>query len=315
MKSIIVVGSINMDLVLKVNHFPSPGETILSDDYQTFPGGKGANQAIALSRLGANVSMIGCVGDDVFGKQLLCNLQLEMVNTSKINAITGTPSGIALITVDDTGQNSIVVASGANHKMSPLLVSNLWQENSKPDAVLLQLEIPIEIIEETVNLAHRDRITVVLNAAPFRKLPNSIIQNIDVLIVNESEAALITELPVDNIEQAKKRIPLLLERGPGIVIITLGDKGALLGQRGFPPILISGFLIDAVDTTATGDAFVAAFTYQITAGNSLESAVLFANAAGALTATKIGAQTALPTLTEILNFMESNQIMKEGYIF
>ena len=288
-----VVGSLNMDLVARTPRIPQPGETIIGGDFHTVPGGKGANQAVAAARLGAQVSMVGRVGRDAFANPLLENLAAAGVDHTFVTQDPGAATGVALIVVDDAGQNSIVVASGANMRLSPADVDAAEAAIAAADALLLQLESPLETVTRAAEVARTHRVTVILNPAPARPLPAALLSLVDVLIPNESETSLLTGMPVGDQVEAETAAAALRESGVGTVILTLGDRGALLAREGeterFP-----AFDVTPVDTTAAGDAFVGGFAVALAEGQSLAEAVRWGNAAGALATTKLGAQPSLP---------------------
>jgi len=292
--SIQVVGSINMDLITKVSRFPREGETITGLDFLTAPGGKGANQAVAAARLGARTAMIGCVGIDRFGKELVASLQKEKVSMRRIGLIPDAPTGTAIIIVDERAKNQIIVIPGANYRITEKQLTYAWTTlKIKPQALLLQLEIPLPIVIKAAQLAKKDNTLVVLNPAPAptASLPIELLSHVDFLIPNEHEAKILAE--TDDLELAAGRL-----RDKGFkVIITLGNEGALFFDD--RPLYIKPFLVMAIDPTAAGDAFVAAFTLAILEGKPVEEAIRFANAAGALATTKLGAQPSLPTRKEV----------------
>ena len=299
MPDILVIGSLNADLVVRVPRFPQPGETISGDDLQTFPGGKGANQAVAAARLGSSVSMLGRVGNDNFGDSLLDNLQLNNVDTKLIqrdNASTGT----AIIAVDPNGQNSIVLSAGANGKVSHTDVRSA--SFSDFNLLLLQLEIPIETVLSGAQRARESGLRVLLNPAPARTLPDELISLPDFLVPNETELGLLTNQPVNDIPSAEKAAHDLLARGAQTVIVTLGANGALLvtkeNTKHIPP-----FKVNVVDTTAAGDAFIGGFAYALLQGRSLKESVRYGCACGALATIKFGAQPSLPTKEEVEKFI------------
>ncbi len=321
MPEILVVGSLNADLVVRAPRFPQPGETISGEDLQVIPGGKGANQAVAASRLGAGVSMLGRVGRDNFGDFLLDNLKQNNVDTSLIqrdDASTGT----AVIVVDSSGQNSIVLSPGANSGVSPADIENA----SFPDykLLLLQLEIPTPTVLSAARRAKENGVRVILNPAPARELPDELIGLVDFIIPNETELSLLTGLPVNDIPSAETAAKRLLERGAQNVIVTLGEKGALVvsGTQGnrYTSTHIDTFKVDVVDTTAAGDAFIGGFAVELPARRrdsllptntqesasyaiEIEAAVRFACACGALATTKFGAQPSLPTKEDVEKFI------------
>lgn len=289
-----VVGSLNMDLVIRSARIPRPGETVLGGEFHSVPGGKGANQAVAAARLGAHVSMVGRIGDDAFGKELLDNLAADGIEHTFVLRDAASATGVALIVVDDAGQNSIVVASGANMNLSPSDVDAAAATLTSADALLLQLESPLETVVHAAQLARAAGVTVILNPAPARPLPKELLAVVDVLVPNESETALLTQMPVGNQGEALAASAALRRAGVGTVILTLGERGALLAEEAATRIF-PAFDVDPLDTTAAGDAFLAGLAVALAEGRILGEAVQWGNAAGALATTKLGAQTSLPT--------------------
>jgi ribokinase len=283
-----------MDLVARAPRIPQPGETIIGGDFRTAPGGKGANQAVAAARLGAQVSMVGRVGCDAFAESLLSNLVAAGVDHAFVIQDPEAATGVALIAVDDAGQNSIVVASGANMRLSPADVDSAEAAIAGADALLLQLESPLEAVTRAAEVACAHEVRVILNPAPARSLPAALLSLVDVLIPNESETALLTGLPVGDQAEAQAAAAALRVLGVGTVILTLGERGALLAQKGAAE-LVPAFEVKPVDTTAAGDAFVGGFAVALAEGKSLAEAVRWGNAAGALATTRLGAQPSLPT--------------------
>ncbi|MEN8171491.1 MAG: ribokinase, partial [Chloroflexota bacterium] len=213
MTEIVVVGSLNMDLVVRAPHLPIPGETVLGQNFQTIPGGKGANQAVGAARLGAHVTMIGRVGNDTFGKTLSANLASEGIDTTHVLRDSNAPSGIAIITLDEAGQNCIVVASGANHKLTSKDVKTAFSQIDEVDVVVLQLESPLDCVEAAAKLGRERGAKIVLNPAPAQPLPDRLLALVDVLVPNESETSLLTDLPVENPSQIDTAARALFERG------------------------------------------------------------------------------------------------------
>jgi ribokinase len=295
---ITVVGSLNMDLVARTPRIPQPGETIIGNDFHTVPGGKGANQAVAAARLGIQVSMVGRVGRDTFAGPLLDNLAVAGVDHTFVTQDSEAATGVALIVVDDAGQNSIVVASGANARLTPADVDEAKTAIAGADALLLQLESPLETVTRAAEVARAHGVTVILNPAPARSLPAGLLSLVDVLIPNESETALLTGLPVGDQSQTEAAATALLDLGVGTVILTLGERGAMLAQAGRME-LCPAFAVVPVDTTAAGDAFVGGFAVALAEGRALAEAVRWGNATGALATTKLGAQSSLPTRQEL----------------
>jgi len=295
---ITVAGSLNMDFVVQVERLPQPGETVLGGGFVTIPGGKGANQACAAGRLGGRVRMLGRVGDDVFGRQLVESLAGAGVDTKAVRASEGTPSGVALIFVELGGQNQIVVASGANGLLSPEDVARDLGEAG--GFLLLQLETPLETIERAAALASERGMTLILDPAPARPLPEALLGRVSVLTPNESEALVLLDRRGSSVSlaDAPEVAQALLKRGPRAVILKLGVQGAYLqdasGGRHFP-----GFEVNAVDATAAGDTFGGALGVALAEGRPIDEAIRFANAAAALSVTRLGAQASMPERRDV----------------
>ena len=297
---IVVVGSSNTDLVVQVPHFPGPGETVLGDGFIMVHGGKGANQAVAAARLGAEVTFVSSLGQDSFGEMAIEAYQAEGINTEYIVFDKKAPSGVALILVDPKGENEIAVASGANFTLTSSHVAAAEPAIQAADGVLLQLETPLPSVETAVALAKKHDVPVILNPAPARLLPESLLRSVDIVTPNETEAEMLGLL-----EDKGSGISAGMERfGIGTVVMTLGSKGALLVKDG-EQHQIPAFPTSVVDTTAAGDAFNWALAVALAGGRSLKDAALFANAAGAITASAAGAQSSLPTLDQVNNLISA----------
>ncbi len=299
---ITVVGSLNMDLVVRAPRMPVPGETLIGSDFRVIPGGKGANQAVAAARLGAQVTMIGRVGNDDFGRAQQRSLAQEGIDVTHVSVDPEEATGIALITLDATGQNSIILAPGANMRLTVAHLEAAGQAIVNADILICQLESPLEAVTRAVELAHANGARVILNPAPARPLDAALLRLVDYLIPNESEATLLTDIQVADLSSAKEAAINLRERGVNTVILTLGERGALLANDR-EITHQAGYLVKVVDTTAAGDAFVGGFAVALAEGRPLSDAVRFANAAGALAVTKLGAQPSLPTRQEVEQFL------------
>ena len=301
-QKIVVIGSSNTDMIIKMSRIPKPGETILGGKFNTAAGGKGANQAVAAARAGGEVTFVARVGNDMFGKQAINGFINDGINVKNVFTDEQQPSGVAMIFVDDNGENSIAVASGANANLSVEDVKNARDEILSAQVVLMQLETPIETIRSAAKIAKEKDIKVILNPAPAQKLDDELLSLIDVLTPNETEAELLTGVKVTDIESAKKAGLALLEKGLETVIITLGCQGALLVTKNEVE-LVNGFKVKAEDTTAAGDTFNGALAVGVAKGKGIKEAINFANAAGALSVTKLGAQPSAPAREEIDSFL------------
>ena len=300
-----IVGSLNMDLIALSPRIPQPGETIIGKGFHTAPGGKGANQAVAAAHLGAQVSIIGRVGDDAFANSLLENLASAGVDHKFVTRDQENATGVALIVVDDNGENSIVVASGANMHLTPADVESAEEAIAAADVLLLQLEVPLETVTRAAELARAHQVTVVLNPAPARALPTELLSLVDFLIPNETETALLSGMPVASQVEIEAAAKSLRDLGVGNVILTLGERGALL-TGAFQSEVYPSFKVNPVDTTAAGDAFLGGFAVALGEGKSLSDAIRFGNAAGALATTRLGAQPSLPTRAEVEKLIRNN---------
>jgi ribokinase len=310
---ILVVGSLNMDLVVRMPVIPRPGETLLGGRFATFPGGKGANQAVAAARLGARVTMIGQVGGDAFGEQMLKIVSAEGIDTRFIGIDPQSATGVALIEVDAQGQNSIAVASGANFTLTSEAVRSACEQIPQVDLLVMPLETPIETIEIAAQIAKERGARVILNPAPARDLKKDLLQKVDVLIPNESETERLTGQKIQSDEAAREAGAALLSQGVGSVVLTLGEKGALIveGDPADPTSqLIPAFRVQVVDTTAAGDGFVGALATGLGEGMSLSEAARFASAAAAISVTRAGAQPSLPYRHEVDQFLREGRLPK-----
>jgi len=295
MGRIVVLGSLNTDLVTTVPHLPRPGETVLGGDLRTFPGGKGANQAVAAARLGGQVSMVGRVGQDAFGAALVEQLVNDGVDTRGVTRDPGLPTGIALILVDSAGQNQIAVASGANRAVGLEEVSTVLGMLGPDDMLLVQLEVPAAAVRQAVL---GTRAAVLLNAAPPLPVEAELLKRLDVLVVNESEAEILFGQPVTGPEDATEVTGLARRAGVDLAVVTVGASGAVFND-GKSAELVAAFEVCAVDATAAGDAFVGALAVALVGGTPARAAVRLANAAGAAATTRAGAQSSLPSPSDL----------------
>ncbi len=281
-----------MDLVSTTDRFPNKGETILGTDFKNIPGGKGANQAVAAAKLGADVTMIGCVGDDPFGPPLIENLKANGVNTDNVEPVTGVPTGIAAITVADQ-DNTIIVIPGANHHVTPEVVQSHEEVIKESDLILLQFEIPMESVKQAVELAAKHGTKVVLNPAPAQSVDLDLLEKVDFLTPNEHELEILLDT-----DEKKEFYQLNREK----FFITQGEKGVLY-YDGEKEILVPSYKVDVVDTTGAGDTFNGGFSVAIAEGKSLKEACYDGNIVGAISVSKFGAQTGMPTKAEVANFL------------
>ncbi len=297
-KKILVVGSSNTDMVIKTHHFPVPGETILGGRFLMNAGGKGANQAVAAARLGGMVTFVGKIGDDIFGKQAVLQLKDEGINVDFVSVDPENSSGVALITVDKKGENSIVVASGSNGTLTPADFNKALTELDEAGFVLMQLEIPISTVEYVAHTAAQKLKKVILNPAPAAELSGELLHNLYLITPNETETEILTGINVTDESSALKAASRLHERGVEVVIITMGASGAFLFENGHSE-LIRTSRVEAVDTTAAGDTFNGALAVALSEGKTLQESIIFANKAASISVTRIGAQSSVPFRKEI----------------
>lgn len=292
-----VVGSLNMDLVVKAPRLPEVGETVTGGTFAMFPGGKGANQAVAAARLGAHVAMVGRVGADAFGEQLASGLRREGIDVAHVRVDAGAATGVAFITVDGAGRNTIVVASGANMRLAPQDVEAATEVIGHARVLLVQLEVPVETVLRAVRIARAHGALVCLDPAPAAPLPNELLALVDVINPNETEARTLTGQPVASLPEVRRAAEALLARGVGAVVVKLGERGSYyLSAVGGAHVPARP--VEAVDTTAAGDAFAAALGVALGEGRLLPDAVQFATQAAALKVMRMGAQS-LPTRAEV----------------
>ena len=304
---IAVLGSINQDLVIRCGVLPRPGETVLAVSSSEVSGGKGANQAVAAARLGGDVRMIGRVGDDLFGERLCQGLLAENLDISLVWRTADCASGMAVVAVEDSGENSILVVPGANGRVTAIDVANVAEFIGASDILLLQLEIPLPAVAAAIEIANRNGVRTILNPAPASEQLPAEMFNVDLLCPNLAEAEVLIGQPIRSRQEALEAARQLTRRGAREVVITLGNQGAVVsdGQQTewFPP-----FMVQAQDTTAAGDAFAGALAVRCGEGATLREAVRFASAAGAITVTRPGAQPALPTRNEVEAMLNSGKV-------
>ena len=301
---VVVVGSLNMDLVTRASRLPRAGETLVGQTFSTVPGGKGANQAVASARLGAEVAMVGCVGSDAYGTQLRDALQVEGIDCQAVSIVDGS-SGVALIVVDDNSQNAIVIVAGSNGQLTPASLQAFDAVLQAADVIICQLEVPMETVGYALKRGRELGKTVILNPAPASApLPAEWYASIDYLIPNESEASALSGVTVDSLDSAKVAATQLIKAGAGKVIITLGAEGALFTDGQVFEHLPAP-KVKAVDTTAAGDTFVGGFAAALANGKREAEAIRFGQVAAALSVTRAGAQPSIPTLHDVQGFVPS----------
>lgn len=305
MKKILVIGSLNMDMVVNVAHTPAVGETILTDRMSLIPGGKGANQACAAGRLGADITMLGAVGDDTYGDILIESLKKSGVNVSGIIRRKGENTGIALITVNSAGDNSIVVVSGANATLSCEDIDRHRELLQEADIILFQMEIPAATVRYAAKMAKSLGKTVILDPAPVpENFPDELYRYVDVLKPNETELHMLTK--TDRIEtRLPEAVGFLKAKGIKNVLVTLGENGVYLDAEDTGVSKIPALKVEAVDTTAAGDSFTAAMAVMLSQGKSLKKAAVFANQVSAIVVTRKGAQSSIPFLDEVTEYLNS----------
>jgi ribokinase len=302
---IVDLGSCNMDIYSWTDHLAEPGETILGERYWMGMGGKGANQAVAASRLGAEVTMIGRVGDDLFGKQMLETLGSYGVECEHITMEAGVNSGVALVTVDKKPENVIVVVPGTNMRISPADVDAAASKIKSASILMMQLEIPLDAIERAVDIACEGDTICILNPAPARPLPERLIKKVHIMTPNQNEVKVLTGVPADTIDGAREAGKALLKMGAKQVVVTLGARGALIVTHSGSIHVEGNVVADCLDTTGAGDAFMGGLAVGLAQGKTLEEAVRFANIIGALSTRKPGAMPAMPTLQEVEAFSQA----------
>ncbi|WP_373626802.1 ribokinase [Klebsiella variicola] len=299
---LVVLGSINADHILNLDAFPTPGETVTGNHYQVAFGGKGANQAVAAGRSGADIAFIACTGDDDIGERIRRQLASDKIDVAPVRAVAGEATGVALIFVNAEGENVIGIHAGANAALSVSQVEAEKERIASAQALLMQLESPLESVLAAAKIAHRHQTTVVLNPAPARELSDELLALVDIITPNETEAEKLTGIRVESDEDAAKAADVLHAKGIGTVMITLGSRGVWLSAEG-ESRRIPGFRVQAIDTIAAGDTFNGALVTALLEGTSLPEAIHFAHAAAAIAVTRKGAQPSVPWRTEIDEFL------------
>jgi ribokinase len=304
-KLIAVIGSSNIDLIMKMDHLPEKGETVTDAVFMQVYGGKGANQVVGAARAGGHVAFVGCVGEDAYTPRMVQNYNDDHIDTRFVFQEKGTVSGHALIMIGADGNNYLSVAPGANYYLTPEKIQMALEVIREAAMIVMQYEIPAETIAYVLDLAHERKIPVLWNFAPARPFDLRYLTKVNFLVVNEVEAAFLTSMPVNNINDAETVAGVLLKMGPENVIITLGDKGICLLSRN-EKLYLPAFRVTAVDTTAAGDVFCGTFAVACVEGKSLPEAIRFASAASAICVTRMGAQPSAPVRAEIDQFLNSN---------
>lgn len=302
---IVVVGSSNTDMVVKVPRIPIPGETIIGDKFMIIPGGKGANQAVAAARAGANVTFISCVGDDQYGRQAIENYNIEGINTSYVKIKKGVHSGIALIFVSEDGENSIAVAPGANNDLGSEDIERYKEAFNDAKVILTQLEIPLKTVESVIEIAKSKNIPVILNPAPGILISQNLIKNVTYITPNETEASILTSQKNISGNNVAEMASALHNMGVESVLITLGKNGVYLKNEEYSKI-IESYKVKVIDTTAAGDVFNGTFAFAIANDMVLNEAIDFAQRAAAISVTRMGAQPSAPFKREIDLFKRNN---------
>lgn len=300
---IVVIGSCNTDMVIKVHHLPLPGETIIGYDFMTNQGGKGANQAVAVARMGGDTAFIARLGDDGFGRNSLALLKKEGIDTEYVNFTEGVSTGVAMIPVDEKGENSIIVASGANAMLSEADIDAAKELIANASIVLMQLETPIPTLMQAAKIAHEAGVKVVLNPAPFPKepLPAEFLQNVDLIIPNETEITGMTGVEINSKDTIKKAMLRICEIGVKNVVLTAGGAGAYLLEND-ELVNVPTFKTNVVDTTAAGDTFCGSLCVALSRGESLNDAVRFANKAASISVSRMGAWRSIPQKEEVIDW-------------
>lgn len=306
MNKIVVIGSSNVDLIMKMDHLPEKGETVTDAVFMQVYGGKGANQAVAAARAGGNVAFVSCVGDDAYTPQMVQNYKNDGIDTRFVFNEKGVATGHALIMIGGDGDNIISVAPGANYNLTPAKIDEALPVINQAAMIVMQYEIPEETIKHVIDLANQKNIPVMWNCAPARAFDTSYIPKINILVLNEVEAGFLAGMPVENQSDAEKAAIKLVANGVEKVIITLGSQGAFVVTDN-EKVSVPSYKVDAVDTTAAGDTFCGAFAVALVEAKSLKESLQFASAAAAISVTRMGAQPSAPKRVEIDEFLKENE--------
>lgn len=301
---IVVIGSSNIDMLMKMDHLPARGETVTDAVFHQVFGGKGANQAVAAARSGGDVAFINCVGDDAYAKEMVRNFKLDGINTEYVFSETGVSSGTALIMIGEDGDNYLSVAPGANYRLTPQYIDTVEELLKKAEILVLQYEILPETLAYVLQKADEHNVRVMLNFAPARDIDRNLLSRVSILVVNEVEAGFLTGITVDSEKKIKEAAKALLELGVETVVLTLGADGSFVASNGGESH-IPAFKVKAMDTTAAGDTYCGCLATALTEGKSMDQAVVFASAGAAISVTKMGAQPSAPTRKEIDKFINS----------
>ncbi len=304
MNDIVVIGSSNIDMLMKMDHLPAKGETVTNAVFYQVFGGKGANQAVAAARSGGNVAFVNCVGEDAYAKPMVDNFKADGINTEYVFRETGISSGTALIMIGDQGDNYLSVAPGANYRLTPGYIDTVEELIRNARIMLLQYEILPETLAYAIQKAKKHNVKVMLNFAPARDMDLELLNNVSILVVNEVEAGFLTGLIVETDTEIEAAAEKLLNFGADTVVITLGSIGSYIARKGFRS-KVPAFKVAAVDTTAAGDTYCGCLATALNEGKSLEKAVIFASAGAAISVTRMGAQPSAPYRKEIDEFLNS----------
>lgn len=305
-KKLVILGSVNADHILNVAHFPLPGETISGNQFQMVFGGKGANQAVAAGRCGANISFLACLGNDDIGKKAKAQLITDNIDTNSIELIDDVATGVALIFVNQQGENVIGIHAGANGRLDTSYVQRYGNIIKEADALLMQLESPLDSVLNAAEIAKQENVQVILNPAPAQALPDELLSLVDIITPNETETEYLTGIKVIDDESAQQAADVLHHKGIKTVLITLGSRGVWVSEKNSKGCIVPAFKVKAVDTIAAGDTFNGALITALLEGQSMMSAIKFAHAAAAIAVTRAGAQPSVPWRHEVDTFLASS---------